>query len=141
MHRTPMYQEVELNEAALQILVSRGHRLRAEAFHAALGALGRRIAGLARALGLGALGLGALGSGALAAAARYRAWRQRRVAVAELLALDDRTLRDIGLSRGDVARLVRQLRRGVPVERAAVRAELVRLPRPRGEIPPGKLAA
>ena len=136
MHRTPMYQEVELNQAALQILVSRGHRLRAEAFHAALGALGRRIAGLARALGLGALG-----SGALAAAARYRAWRQRRIAVAELLALDDRTLRDIGLSRGDVARLVRQLRRGVPVERVAVRAELVRLPRPRGETPSGKLAA
>ena len=131
MHRTPMYQEVELNEAALQILVSRGHRLRAEAFHAALGALGRRIAGLARALGLGAL----------AAAARYRAWRQRRVAVAELLALDDRTLRDIGLGPGDVARLVRQLRRGVPVERVAVRAELVRLPRPSGETPSGKLAA
>ena len=131
MYRTSMYQKVELNEAALQILVSRGQRLRAEAFHAALGSVARLVGGLARVLR----------SGALAAAARYRAWRKRRVAVAELLALDDRTLRDIGLSRGDVARLVRQLRRGVPVEQAAVRAEVVRLPRPRAEARPGKLAA
>ncbi len=131
MYRTPMYQKIELNEAAVQILVSRGHRLRAEAFHAALGTAARLVGGFARALG----------SGVLTAAARYRDWRKRRLAVAELLALDDRTLRDIGLGRGDVARLVRELRRGVPVEQAAVRAEVVRLPRPRAEARPGKLAA
>ncbi len=132
MHRTPMDRKIELNPAVLQRFVNRGRRLRAEAFHRALGTAVRLLGGL----------VPALGSGARALAGRYRTWRQRRLAIAELLALNDRTLRDIGLSRGDVARLVRQLRQGVPLEQVAARAEVVRLPRARAEaVRPGKLAA
>lgn len=132
MHRTPIDRKIELNAANLGSLLARGHRLRAEAFHAAPGVAARLVGRVARAVG----------SGTLALTGRYRAWRQRRLAVAELLALNDRTLQDIGLSRGDVARLVRELRRGVPVDQVAVRTEVVRLPRTRTETArPRKLAA
>ena len=131
MHRMPLDQKTELNGAVLQALVARGHRLRAEAFHAALGTAARLIGRLARAGW----------SGARAAARRYRDWRKRRLAIAELRSLDDRTLKDIGLSRGDVARLVRQLRQGLPVEEAKPGAEVVPLPRTRAGARPGKLAA
>ena len=132
MHRKPTDPTVELNAANLQSLMARGHRLRAEAFHSAPGNAARLAGRLARSLA----------SGALALAGRYRAWRQRQLAVAELLALNDRILRDIGLSHGDVAHLVRLLRQGVPVDQIAVRAELVHLPRKRTQsVPPRKLAA
>lgn len=132
MHRMPTDRKTELDGAVLQALVARGHRLRAEAFHAALGTAARLLGRLARAVV----------SGTVALARRYRAWRQRRLAIAELQSLDDRTLRDIGLSRGDIAGIVRQLRQGVPVEQAAARAEVVRLPRARAKTArPGKLAA
>ncbi len=132
MHRTPIDRKIELGAADLQILLARGRRLRAEAFHAAP-EIAARLAGYA---------VRAAGSGVQALAGRYRAWRQRRLAVAELQALNDRILRDIGLSRDDVARLVRLLRQGVPVEQAAVRAEVVRLPQtPTETARPGKLAA
>jgi uncharacterized protein YjiS (DUF1127 family) len=36
-----------------------------------------------------------------------RNWRERRAATAELSALSDRSLADIGLTRGDIARAVR----------------------------------
>ncbi|MDJ0946748.1 MAG: DUF1127 domain-containing protein [Kiloniellales bacterium] len=132
MHPTPKTRKTELDGAVLQVLVARGRRLRAEAFRAALATAVRAVGRLARALGAGVFAL----------ARRYRAWWQRRLAIAELLALDDRSLRDIGLSRGDVARVVRQLRQGVPVEEAAARAEVLRLPKPRAEpVRLGKLAA
>lgn len=71
------------------------------------------------------------GAGALAAAPRTLArrcgrWRRERIAYAELAALDDRALKDIGLYRGDIARLARQAadgtteaRRGQPAPRPA----------------------
>ena len=132
MHRIPTDPTMELSTANLQSLMVRGRRLRAEAFHAAPGHAARLAGRLARRLG----------SGALALAGRYRAWRQRQIAVAELLALNDRILRDIGLSRGDIAHLVRLLRQGVPVDQVAVRAEVVRLPQKLAQFaPPRKLAA
>lgn len=36
-----------------------------------------------------------------------RGWRERRAAIAELNALSDRSLADIGLTRGDIPRAVR----------------------------------
>jgi uncharacterized protein YjiS (DUF1127 family) len=39
-------------------------------------------------------------------AARYTAWRERERAFAELSALDDRTLADLGLRRGDIPYVV-----------------------------------
>jgi len=36
-----------------------------------------------------------------------RSWRERRAAAAELTSLSDRSLADIGLTRGDIARVVR----------------------------------
>jgi uncharacterized protein YjiS (DUF1127 family) len=38
---------------------------------------------------------------------RFMAWRKRRAAVAQLQALDDRTLKDMGLGRGDIETAVR----------------------------------
>ena len=37
-----------------------------------------------------------------AAAASVAPWRQRRIAIRQLMALDDRTLKDIGFFRGDI---------------------------------------
>jgi uncharacterized protein YjiS (DUF1127 family) len=39
-------------------------------------------------------------------AGRYTAWRERERAFAELSALDDRTLADLGLRRGDIPYVV-----------------------------------
>jgi uncharacterized protein YjiS (DUF1127 family) len=39
-------------------------------------------------------------------AARFNAWRERERAFAELSALDDRTLADLGLRRGDIPYVV-----------------------------------
>lgn len=41
--------------------------------------------------------------------AKIQHWQARRRAIAELAALDDRTLRDIGLHRGDIRRFVEGL--------------------------------
>ena len=53
-----------------------------------------------------------LGHGAAATAGeRWRAyadWRERRAAVKELAALDDRTLRDLGLTRSEIEYVVRR---------------------------------
>lgn len=42
------------------------------------------------------------------------AWRDRRVATRELMALDDRMLRDIGVSRSDIPEIVASFGRGSP---------------------------
>ena len=137
MHQMPLDQKTELNGAVLQALVARGRRLRAEAFRAALGKAARPI--LRPILRLARAGW----SAARAAARRYRDRRKRRLAIAELQDLDDRTLKDIGLSRGDIARLVRQLHQRLPVEEATPGAEVVPLPLPRARSSAhsGKLAA
>ena len=36
------------------------------------------------------------------AAASFARWHQRRIAIRQLMALDDRTLKDIGFCRGDI---------------------------------------
>ncbi len=70
-----------------------------------------------------------IGGGAvpLRAVEGLRRWHQRRKAIAELGALDDRILRDIGVSRGSIRELVdAQLRFGAETGAAAVTVE----PRP-----------
>ncbi|HEV8677958.1 MAG TPA: DUF1127 domain-containing protein, partial [Stellaceae bacterium] len=37
---------------------------------------------------------------------RFRLWREKRIAYRELMALDERMLRDIGLSRGDIPAVI-----------------------------------
>lgn len=71
----------------------RARELRARSYAGALGALGRAVAGVFRAL---------------------RARRARKRALAELLSLDDRALRDIGLNRAGVFFAVDHGREDVP---------------------------
>ena len=58
----------------------------------------------------------------------YTAWRERRAAVKELAALDDRTLRDLGLSRSEIEYVVgrrdaaRSCERQAPARQGAARA-------------------
>lgn len=87
--------------------VAKGRRLHAEALRQAFGwgfkvfrtAVSRAAQGLAEGL------------------RRSGEWRQRRHAIAELQALSDATLRDIGLVRGDIPKLVRELKNGAPLDR------------------------
>ncbi|HLB81305.1 MAG TPA: DUF1127 domain-containing protein [Dongiaceae bacterium] len=70
---------------------------------------------------------GAAGT-AVAAATRsatdaVRRWRRRRAALYALMALDDRTLNDIGLSRAEIPRVVDDLLRSPARDRAPVPAE------------------
>jgi uncharacterized protein YjiS (DUF1127 family) len=57
----------------------------------------------------------------------YAAWRERRAAVKELAALDDRTLRDLGLTRSEIEFVVRRdsarsSERQAPARQGAARA-------------------
>jgi len=90
-----------------------------------------RAEALARAAYLAIDGLarltGAAGT-AVAAAARsamdaVRRWRRRRAALYALLALDDRTLKDIGISRAEIPGLVDDLLRLPAPDRAPGPAE------------------
>jgi uncharacterized protein YjiS (DUF1127 family) len=69
----------------------------------------------------------ALGDRVAAAASRrrraYAAWRQRRAAVNELAALDDRTLKDLGLHRSEIESVVygRETARARPGQTTALR--------------------
>jgi len=76
---------------ALQYYVEQAHAARAEAMarvgHLAVAAVGRAV--------------GAVALPAQAALAGLAAWRNRRAALREILRLDDRMLRDIGLTRAD----------------------------------------
>jgi len=59
------------------------------------------------AAGIGRRGmLDVLRDGRRTVAALFRLWRQRRRTRYELTCLDDRTLRDIGLTRGDAEFLI-----------------------------------
>jgi len=51
--------------------------------------------------------LGFIAQGVRGLAARIADWRQRQIARAELESLDDRTLADIGLRRGDIPLVVK----------------------------------
>lgn len=74
------------NREQMEAAGRRGNRLRSSAFTSALGRGTKALAGLARK-----------------AAIRYREYRLVRRNVAELKALDDRTMRDIGITRGDIS--------------------------------------
>ncbi|MEX1205758.1 MAG: DUF1127 domain-containing protein [Dongiaceae bacterium] len=91
-----------------------------------------RAEALARAAYLAIDGLarlaGAAGT-AVAAAARsatdaVRRWRRRRTALYALMALDDRMLKDIGVSRAEIPGLVDDLLRSRVPDRAPVPAEI-----------------
>jgi len=90
-----------------------------------------RADALARAAYLAIDGLARLTSAAgtaVAAAARsatdaVRRWRRRRDALSTLMALDDRTLKDIGLSRAEIPRMVDDLLGSPAHERARGSAE------------------
>jgi uncharacterized protein YjiS (DUF1127 family) len=56
-------------------------------------------------------GLGRLGTGLIAA---WKEWRAHRRAVSELLSLDDRTLRDLGLNRAGLGYVVDHGREDAP---------------------------
>lgn len=61
-----------------------------------------------RSLALAALiadGIVAIGSGVKTLTARLKGWHERRMTLNELDGLDDRTLADIGLSRGEIAQV------------------------------------
>lgn len=51
-------------------------------------------------------GAGGMAAGLRALAAKLRAWQHKRVAYDELMALDDRMLKDIGISRTEIAAAV-----------------------------------
>jgi len=66
---------------------------------------------------------------------RIRHWHARRRTIAELTALDDRTLRDIGLHRGEIHRLVDGLlapERTATARRNTIAATSRRKPSPAG---------
>ena len=61
-----------------------------------------------RSLALAALiadGIVAIGGGLKTLTARLKGWNERRMTFNELDGLDDRTLADIGLSRGEIAQV------------------------------------
>jgi uncharacterized protein YjiS (DUF1127 family) len=79
------------------------------------------VLGLLRALGYRTAAVASAGWNA------YAAWRERRAAINELAALDDRTLRDLGLTRSEIEYVVRRdsarsCERQAPVRQGAARA-------------------
>jgi uncharacterized protein YjiS (DUF1127 family) len=50
-------------------------------------------------------GVGAIGKGLKTLFGRFQSWNERRSTFLELEGLDDRTLADIGLSRGEIAQV------------------------------------
>ena len=105
-----LYDEAELNRRARTEFRLPTH------FHADLVAL-QREAARARGEALVA-GLRAIGRMIAKLAAPLVRWRSYRVALAELNALDDRTLADIGIVRADIARVAA----GMVMRDASVRA-------------------
>jgi uncharacterized protein YjiS (DUF1127 family) len=89
---------------------------------ASLRGAGRGAGSIIRALGYRAA------AGASAAWSAYAAWRERRTAINELAALDDRTLRDLGLTRSEIEYVVgrrdaaRSSERQAPARQGAARA-------------------
>jgi len=104
--------------------VNRAHEERAKAVSALLAGAATGLGSLA---GTAARGLGRAGrnvaSGVVTA-------RRRRGAIRELHALDDRMLKDIGLSRGEIPYLVDQMLSAerVTTEGATGRSEIAALP-------------
>jgi uncharacterized protein YjiS (DUF1127 family) len=102
---------------------AREHRVRVlrglgTAVLASLRSAARGARGITRALGHRAAAVASAGWSA------YTAWRERRAAVKELAALDDRTLRDLGLTRSEIEYVVgrRDAARSSKQQAARVRA-------------------
>jgi uncharacterized protein YjiS (DUF1127 family) len=112
-------------EAYLYLAIRRAEAARREVLRDALSQLGSGLRAVATAC------TGMVGGGWTA----YRSWRLRRLAEAELRGLDDRLLRDLGISRSEIGSLVRngghdatrrprpqpRARLGVPQLRAQIR--------------------
>ncbi len=79
----------------------------------------RGARGITRALGDRAAAVASAGWNA------YAAWRERRAAIKELAALDDRTLRDLGLTRSEIEYVVRQDSARLPKRQAPARQAAV----------------
>jgi uncharacterized protein YjiS (DUF1127 family) len=89
----------------------------------------RGAGSIIRALGYGAAATASAGWSA------YADWRERRAAVKELAALDDRTLRDLGLTRSEIEFVVsrdvaRSSERQAPARQPAARADTANNHRP-----------
>ncbi len=79
---------VDLSTAELDLHLRRAHRLRALEFNRVLKIAARGFKALYR---------------------RFKQARERRVAIAELRRLDERTLKDIGIERSEIPLIVEQL--------------------------------
>jgi len=94
---TPAIRRTAAGNIDFNHYLLRSHTLRMAAYAGALRAVARSV--------------GAAISGGLAA---WRSWRARRRAIDELMTLDDRTLRDLGLNRAGVLYVVDHGREDVP---------------------------
>ena len=97
---------------------------------ASLRSAARGARGITRALGHRVAAVASAGWSA------YAAWRERRAAIKELAALDDRTLRDLGLTRSEIEYVVgrreaaRASERQAPARRGAATASTAANRRP-----------
>jgi uncharacterized protein YjiS (DUF1127 family) len=86
-------------EAFRREVIRRAHAERDAVIYAAFGGLWSRLLGHASLVQAGAAGLRRMW-------AAYRKGRERRIAIGELLALDDHMLKDMGISRSEIIAVV-----------------------------------
>jgi uncharacterized protein YjiS (DUF1127 family) len=91
-----------VDDAEMSRAMARARRERSDAITAFFAAIGRGLVPSLRAATRG-----------------FRRWRQRQRAIRDLQVLDDRTLKDIGVSRGEIGSVVGDLMAGRPRRGAA----------------------
>jgi uncharacterized protein YjiS (DUF1127 family) len=80
------------HDEQMRVMEKRARRARAEAYRQVFGGLGRGIARAFQSIGT--------------LADHFSRWRREGITIRELQALDDRLLRDIGLERSNIRRMV-----------------------------------